>query len=98
MGIPHKHSKLIKLWADGAKIQVWDTYTNTWACTDNPVWHLNKEYRIKPETIQYRISLHKNVNREAYTYSWNNPSYVKDIELTSETFVRWLTDWIEVEV
>ena len=97
MGIPHKHSKLIKLWADGAKIQVWDTYTNTWACTNNPVWHLNYEYRIKPETIKYKTGLFKSsvgkycpitIDSEGEFQYWNN----------NPGFVRWLTDWIEVVV
>jgi hypothetical protein len=48
---PHKHAELIKAWADGATIQV--KYTDDpqyWIDKDNPAWHPNDQYRIKPET------------------------------------------------
>ncbi len=48
---PHKHADLIKAWADGAKIEYWDTLKNTWAqpCGGTPMWNVNNTYRIKPE-------------------------------------------------
>ena len=50
MGEPHKHSELIKLWADGAEIQVFHPNLDTWEdCTYNPSWNVNIKYRIKPE-------------------------------------------------
>ena len=50
MNKPHKHAELIKAWADGATIQV--KYTDDpqyWVDKDNPTWHPNDQYRIKPE-------------------------------------------------
>ena len=47
---PHKHSELIKAWADGATIQV--KYTDApqyWVDKDYPTWHPKDQYRIKPE-------------------------------------------------
>lgn len=48
---PHKHANLIKAWADGAKIQFLQTSTLTWKDSENPMWHIDTEYRIKPEPI-----------------------------------------------
>jgi len=44
----HKHSELIKKWADGVEIQVKNTY-NEWVDEQYPDWDLNLQYRIKPE-------------------------------------------------
>jgi hypothetical protein len=49
----HKHSELIKAWADGAEIEQWESNRNTrWTLDPNPTWQAD-EYRIKPkpETI-----------------------------------------------
>lgn len=43
----HKHSELIKEWADGAEIQAFD-YCG-WYTDINPTWRHDVEYRIKPE-------------------------------------------------
>ena len=44
----HKHSELIKAWADGAIIQVKHSWDD-WRDTDTPSWGDGMEYRIKPE-------------------------------------------------
>jgi len=47
----HKHAELIKAWADGAKIQI--LYTDDpqyWEDRENPTWHPESVYRIKPDT------------------------------------------------
>jgi hypothetical protein len=42
---PHKHCELIKQWADGAEIEVFDARDNCWeVCT--PGWYEGVEYRI----------------------------------------------------
>jgi hypothetical protein len=43
----HKHSELIKKWADGAKIQI-KFENDNWEDVD-PTWIEEFEYRIKPE-------------------------------------------------
>ena len=48
---PHKHAELIKAWADGAEIQIFNPDTVEWEglqCT--PVWNDQMKYRIKPST------------------------------------------------
>jgi hypothetical protein len=51
MSKPHKHSDLIKLWADGAEIQV-KAHKLAWEDRENPLWDMDREYRIKPEKKQ----------------------------------------------
>ena len=48
---PHKHAELIKAWADGAEIQVFDNIFNSWfdVIDNKPSWDFEHEYRIKPE-------------------------------------------------
>jgi hypothetical protein len=46
--LKHKHAELIKAWADGARIEYKD-YDSRWYIANNPMWHDNTEYRIKPE-------------------------------------------------
>jgi hypothetical protein len=47
---PHKWAKEIKAWADGAEIECLDLTMPTpyWGDCE-PMWHLNLEYRIKPQ-------------------------------------------------
>ena len=44
----HKHSELIKKWADGAEIQ-WKDKNGQWEDMGEPLWYEKHEYRIKPE-------------------------------------------------
>lgn len=100
---PHKHAALIKAWADGAEIEYRcadDPLDSTWYHVDTPLWNIYAEYRIKPETIKYRCYLWKtpyyNELKVGVTLG-NGPNSPEIMEQTP-TFVRWLTDWIEVEV
>lgn len=45
--IPHPHAALIKAWADGAVIQVYDT-EHGWRNVLYPKWELCSKYRIRP--------------------------------------------------
>ena len=50
MKVPHKHSELIKAWADGAEIEYREYPTSgPWHARDNPNWLDHVEYRIKPK-------------------------------------------------
>jgi hypothetical protein len=44
----HKHYDCIVAWAEGKQIQV-KAFNLTWDDRENPLWCLNREYRIKPE-------------------------------------------------
>jgi hypothetical protein len=58
---PHKHSELIKAWADGAEIQALSKITeNKWIdCTNDVKWFDEYEYRIKPEPKPDVVKLFK---------------------------------------
>lgn len=43
----HKHSELIKKWADGNEVEI--KTQNGWSYCSNPNWNEMAEYRIKPE-------------------------------------------------
>lgn len=47
-----KHSKLIKLWADGARIELYINDTTWVEVTDNPAWNDLATYRVKPDLIE----------------------------------------------
>jgi hypothetical protein len=93
---PHKHCEVIKAWADGHEIQI-KTLTAGWVTTLGPVWNENFEYRVKPKTIKYRVALYKGQVSDNYWAAALQDELQKDTLLHS-IFVRWLTDWIEVEV
>lgn len=46
---PHPHAELIKAWADGAKIQIWDVCREVWQTCELPTWLEDCQYRINPE-------------------------------------------------
>jgi hypothetical protein len=45
----HIHYDTIKAWANGATIEIYDLYKDTWHAMDNPSWYEDNEYRIKPQ-------------------------------------------------
>jgi len=48
--IPHKHSEVIKAWADGEIIQ--RKFTNEeWLSICEPSWNEDYEYRVKPKVV-----------------------------------------------
>lgn len=57
----HKHAALIKLWADGVKIQREQT-DGTWKTEANPTWKEEHNYRVLPVRFikdeWYAITLH----------------------------------------
>ena len=48
---PRKHEYLIKAWADGAEIEVFNLRTNKWEETANPDWFPDCLYRIKETEV-----------------------------------------------
>ena len=49
----HKHCELIMAWANGEKIQIYDSVSNEWldwTINGSPNWGGTTKYRIKPET------------------------------------------------
>lgn len=97
MNKPHKHCELIKAWADGAEIQFFNYFTSSWKDLNEPIWSDENEYRIKPQTIRYRVALLRYDDGRVMTCNVETEVQEKSLREWHE-FVRWLTDWIEVEV
>jgi len=65
---PHKHSELIKAWADGAEIETFIEAHDIWVSLDNKniKWEENSEYRIKPEPKPDVVFFGKLTNPNSY--------------------------------
>ena len=97
----HKHYDVIVAWAEGKPIQVkqeegyWEDWIAWWA----PPWQKSTEYRIKPEVMKYRVGL-KKLRRHGQSLFVFAEAVLEEAERVekSKYFVRWLTEWVEVEV
>lgn len=49
MKTSHIHAELIKAWADGAEIEVFDSADGSWDSISTPRWDTASLYRVKPE-------------------------------------------------
>jgi hypothetical protein len=98
MAKPRKWAEVIKAWADGKPIQSkdikFDVFWSDWDTDTPPFWATNLEWRIKPAIYKYRMVLEQNLNTKTY---WVTATDDPTIE-SSDFFVRWLTDWIEIEL
>jgi hypothetical protein len=96
----HKHCDLIKAWADGAEIQQKHPVDPTkWEeISKYPSWSDGMEYRIKPKTTKYRLYLNDFGWGSVVCLLTENCSNPCSWLEKSEGFVRWLSDWQEVEV
>ncbi len=96
--------------AEGKEIEYLDKkYTNEgYRSIKSPNWNWDRfSYRIKPPTIKYRLALvHFEYGHEDGTWS-NKPSVLsfeneKQFERWNarygDNFIRFLTDWIEMEI
>lgn len=92
----HKHSETIKAWADGADVQV--LVAGLWIDTECPTWHKDCKYRIKPQTLKYRVALFSSIRGEKYIVTASTPTLAPEGFERDAGFIRWLTDWVEVEV
>ena len=96
---PHVHAEVIKAWADGKQIQMKSELTVGWVdlLVPHPSWHLTTEYRVKPKTIRYRVALFRSPSGNHFTNNADTQERADSFQ-TRVYFVRWLTDWTEVEV
>ena len=89
----HKHAKEIHAWADGAIIQTFNPQTEKWedVANNRPLWYEYSKYRVKPKILKYRVVLMGESNK-FYPFVVTNPEFESDL------FVKYLTDWVEVEI
>lgn len=89
---PHKHAELIKTWADGHEIQI--KVHDTWVDTSQPIWFPEDEYRLKPQTYEYRLAL-----MNFSTLAEHNLAIVstkkQETEIQdNEYFIKFLSPWL----
>ena len=71
----HKHADVIKAWAEGAKIQLYQIGMDDWVDTPTPLWFEVTQYRVKPEpkpdvVVRYGAKLRGGL----YVEPWGNPN------------------------
>ena len=61
MGTPHKHCDLIVAWANGADIQFFDDGQWIDCNENNPRWHEEMRYRVKPKIVKREgwVTIHR---------------------------------------
>lgn len=69
----HIHAETIKAWADGAEIQFRHTDGEKWMAATQPVWSLNKQYRVKPNYPTTRMTY--NQLHDACLSAGNGPNW-----------------------
>lgn len=84
---------------EGKEIQYRRISTSGWTDVDiKKIPNFEKyEYRVKPNSRKYRVGLFKNVYHY-YTITMANDEQANLREKFDDTFVRWLSDWIEYKV
>lgn len=93
-----KNHEVATKWAndDKAVLQARCNPAESFYDVRTPNFRPELEWRIKPEVLKYRVALMRNSSRPyinlAYTAS--DEMFVK----ASHAFVKWVSDWQEVEV
>lgn len=104
----YKHDAILRAWLDGKAIQYLPTGTDVWldiepAASATKTPHLytdgRAEYRIKPVTVRYRVALMSptKIGQKHYCFTVETVE-AETLTATHKGFIRWLTDWTEVEV
>lgn len=88
---PHKHSELIKAWADGAQIQVKNDNDGWDDCWQNkPMWDEGYRYRIKPEPKPDIVA------KGIIEWGGNTANGVADYDTDFRVSEHWETDNIKL--
>ena len=66
---PHVHSELIKAWADGHKIEVYDQiYSQNWVIEEQPQWSIHSQYRICDPLREIKEAYENGFTIEQYNF------------------------------
>ena len=81
----HKHSKLIKAWADGAVIEA-QVIDGKWTHIPHPSWDENQKYRIRPpapdNSFLVKVIQYKNKRLKlAYRQEAKSPDFPADMRI-----------------
>lgn len=98
MSKPHQHAEFIKAWADGRVIE-FKSGTDAWAplFSIHPFWHPHCQYRVaepSPITLRYRLCVRKQTGEEACVLAVHDD----DPDIPPPGFIRWISEWQEVEL
>ncbi len=103
----HKYHDVIMAFSEGAKIQVrsnqfGDTGWIDYMTEEFPDFNdKTTDFRIKPEieskNIRYRVAMMCSRNLKYYFKLYNEADEINNSE-NFPAFVRWQTDWVEVEI
>lgn len=93
---PHKHAAIIKAWADGAAIEYRPNTDRTFEVVACPYFDGPGEYRIKPETVSYRVAIINDGLRPRTVTAVGE--YQDNYFESQPNFVRWLGPRQTVEV
>ena len=95
---PHKHAEVIRAWADGHSVQYRVGDSVEWETIgDYPMFVEDYQYRVKPEPKKhkYRVAL---FSRGDSVWTATEELSDEDFSEGCKNFIRYPTDWIEVEV
>ena len=93
--VPRPHAEVRKKFADGYDVEYREPGSDRWIEQPNPSFHEKFEWRVKPETVRYRLFLMRCKDGEAIVGACNECS-IDPILMPG--FINWLGDWQEVEV
>lgn len=105
----HPHDALIRDWLDGHVIQYrptgsddpWLEMASAASARKMPHFYTDgtTEYRRKPVTVRYRVALMNplKIGQRQHCFAVETVE-AETLTATHKGFVRWLTDWTEVEV
>ena len=65
----HKHADVIKAWADGAEIEIYNSNSCKWQGTTTPRWIDDFKYRVKPTPkpdVVHRVSVGNDITGDWY--------------------------------
>ena len=90
-----KHEQFALDWLAGRHIQyleegIWRDLPHMSEAHRMPSLYVDKEYRMKPMTVRYRVGLLGDTPVAAYTIR------EETVLSASPNFCRWITDWQEV--
>lgn len=93
----HIHRDAIIAWANGKIIEYCLPNSNVWRVCDYPTWFHDTKYRVKKDSISYRVALMKHYIHDKMYTEITDSTRVRDLE-GDVFFVKWLTEEIEVEI
>ncbi len=100
----YPHDALVRAWLDGKTLQyldgdVWIDIAGRDTADKMPhLYRTGTDYRVKPVTVRYRVALFEPVGMAGSYSAVATSSLVGERELRAcDGFVRWLTDWTEVQ-